>query len=451
MTRSTRRSRPTIRLVTSTEGRDSRGDTAPVALDVAPANPSAFAPFAIRRFRWFWIAAVISNAGTWMQQIAVPIAVHQATGKATWIGITAVAGLVPSLIANTFSGTIADRFERRVVLFVTQFALALCALTMWWIFRSNHPSMLAVSAVVAVSSLIGGVSMTTWQSFVPTLVPRELLAPAVRLNSMQFAMGRALGPLSAALAIARYGPRIGFLTNATSYLTVLVVLAMMPTVERIVVERGPALRQIVDGWRYVANHRSLVLPALTNLVTGACGFAFVSLAAPIALERFDRTRAQSGWLAVGFGCGGIIGMVFMSLIGERVQRSRMVPIFLYGWVIGLVALAYVPTFATGIGAMVIVGVGQVTTASSLNTSLQLQVDDQYRGRTISVYMWGIMAGVPLGTLVFGAVMDHVGVRPALLIGAALLAVYSLSLGRLGLRFVDEPHPAGPPLRRPRTA
>ena len=421
--------------------------SSPVA--VVTVTPSAFAPFAIRRFRWFWIAAVFSNAGTWMQQLAVPIAVHQATGKATWIGITAMSGLVPSLVANSFSGTIADRFERRVVLFATQFALALCALMMWVIFGSKHPSMLAVCSVVAVSALISGVSMTTWQSFVPTLVPRELLAPAVRLNSMQFAMGRALGPLSAALAIARYGPRIGFIANAASYLTVLVVLAVMPKVERIVAERGPALRQIVDGWRYVASHRSLVLPALTNLVTGACGFAFVSLAAPIALERFHRTRAQSGWLAVGFGCGGIIGMIVVSLIGERVRRSRLVPICLYGWVVGLVALAYVPTFFTGILAMVIVGIGQVTTASSLNTSLQMQVDEQYRGRAISVYMWGIATGVPLGTLMFGAVIDHSGVRPALLIGAAMLAAYSLSLRRLGLRYVDEPHPAGPPLRRAR--
>ena len=384
-----------------------------------------------------------------MQNLAVPIAVNQATGKATWIGITAMAGLFPSLIANSFAGTIADRFERRAVLFVFQFGMAIAAFALWWLFRSERPSMVILCVLVACSSFLGGVSITTWQSFVPTLVPRELLGPAVRLNSMQFAFGRALGPLLAAVAIGAYGPRIAFLANGVSYVTVLGVLAVMPKTKPAAPSRESAFKQIADGWRYVASYRSLVLPSITNFVTGFLGFAFVQLSAPIAVDLFHRKRTTSGWLNVGFGIGGVVGMVVVSWIGERVPRSKTVPFWLFGWVFGFAAVAFAPNFGLGIAAMVIVGIGHVGSASSLNSSLQLQVDERYRGRVLSVYMWGILAGVPLGSIVFGSMMDHVGARPALLVAASGIGIYALCLRRMGLRYVDSSGPSGPPLRRRR--
>ena len=418
-------------------------------LDERPAasgRREELAPLRNPCFRKFWIAGIISNSGSWMQYLAVPIAVYQVTGKARWIGITSMAGLLPALAANIFAGTIADRFERRFVLLITQFALALSALVMWWIFGAAHPSLIAICAIVGLSAFLSGISMTSWQSFVPSLVPREQLGAAVRLNSLQFAMARSLGPLLAAFAIARFGPRIGFVANALSYAAVLVVLATFPKVPAPTGLNGSKenpLRAIANGWRYVASHRSLAMIPLINLSAAVFAFSFAQLTSPITVDLFHRPKTASTWLNVGFGVGGIAGMIVVGAIGEKVRRSRLVPFGLWLWCAGMAMVAFAPSFLFAAAAFSVIGASQVTVSSSINTALQMQVAEEYRGRALGLYMMSMTIGTPLGALVFGSVIDSRGSRIALLVAGGILAALSALLGRVGLADLDLPEPSGP--------
>jgi MFS family permease len=385
---------------------------------------ASFGAFRHRDFRVFWIAALVSNSGTWMQQIAVPLVLFQITGRSTWVGIASFATLIPALVLSPVAGILADRYSRQRILIVTQIVMMAGAFALWGVWVAGAATPGRIVALLAVNGICSGLQLSSWQSFVPMLVPREAMLDAVRLNSMQFNAARAFGPAAAGLVLGTFGPGAAFLTNAVTYLFVIAALLVVRPREVPQGSHGRVLAEIREGVRYVRARPGLRLPVLAAGITAMIGLATVSAApAPFAEDVFHVGEGALGALVAMVGLGGIVGSVWQLAIADRVPRSRSALLGFSGYVAGVLLLGVAPSYWVGLCAMAVIGTAHVTTAMSINTTLQAKVHEEYRGRALSLYLMALFAGAPIGALVQGVLGDEVGRRASVLIPGAVFALW----------------------------
>jgi len=392
---------------------------------MAAPSGGLFAALRSRDYALFWCAAIVSNSGTWMQMITVPYVIFQLTHSSTWVGFAAFAAFGPGLLVGPLSGSIADRFPRKRVMLMTQTAMMLLAFALWGLWTSGEATPGLIVAILFLSGFASGINITVWQSFVPQLVPRALMLNAIRLNSMQFTAARAFGPALAGFVLAELGPSAAFLINAVTYLLVIAALLAVHPHPVDVPETTPRfLQHFRAGLAYVRERRALVLPPVTIAVLSLFGSSVIQLSAPIARRVFDVGRAEYGLLVAAFGAGAIVGSFLTLAYGDRVRRSRMALSGLLVFATGEVLLGGAPVFAIGLVGLAAMGNAYMMVAVSLNTSIQARVDESHRGRVLSIYLMGLLAGVPLGALIGGAVAEVVGLRATVIGGGVILLAFA---------------------------
>jgi MFS family permease len=388
------------------------------------ASDSSFSALRHRRFAIFWVAACISNGASWMQTIAVPAVIFKITNSATWVGAITMAALVPAVVLTPFAGVLADRRSRRAILMVTQSLQMVAAFAMWGLWLSGHLTPWPVLALSLLNGLGTGVQTAVWQSFVPLLVPRDEMLHAVRLNSMQFTMARAIGPAMAGLVLTRWGVGMAIFVNAATYLLVvaaLVVVRVRPLDAKPVA--GGVLRQIADGFALVRRTRSYLMAVLLAFLTSIVGQSLQQQGAAVASGVFGREPTDSGTLLASLGVGAIVASVVVAFVGARVPRRTQAIASLSGYVVSIAVLVATRSFVVGMLGFAICGMAHITMATVLNATIQETVPDELRGRVISVYVLGVLAGIPIGSLVLGLASDRLGMRTALAgSGVFLLAV-----------------------------
>jgi MFS family permease len=428
----------------------------------------AFRAMRHRDFALFWVGAFVSSIGMWMQSVTVPFLLHEATDSAAWVGLGAFAQFAPVMVMSPLGGSLADRHSRRTILVWNQVVLMVLALALWLSVRGGdvRPGVLVV--LVGLSGVVTGLGIPAWQSYVAELVPRDALLNAVTLNSAQFNASRAIGFMLGGLALYSVGPGLSFLANGLSYLAVLAALAAIrPGPERnrwragpyrsllrhrlrwgtaaAAVEGGPPAVPPAEvapatfrlGLAYVRQHPGLQLAVLTCGVVMFLGGPVIQLAPVFARDTFGVDERAYGFLAAALGVGATAGSVVLSAYGDGVRRSKLIiaSVVVYG--VAVMGMALTPTYAGGLAAMACIGVAYLAVASVLNTSIQLAVDDRFRGRVLALYVMVFTGAYPLGSLVQGLATDHFGVRTvvgvagATLLGyAALLAARPVTVGSL---------------------
>jgi MFS family permease len=238
---------------------------------------------------------------------------------------------------------------------------------------------------------------------------------------MQFMAARAFGPALAGIALAVFGPGTTFLANALSFVVVIAaILAVHPaTVE---VDFGGTVRShFRDGVEYVRARPALVLAVVTIATLGFFGSGAIQLAPAFARDQFDVGAAAYGTLLSAFGVGALAGSVVISVVRDRVARSRMALTGTFVYAAGVLVFGTAPVLLVGVAGVFLMGVAHLLAAVSLNTSIQARVAEGFRGRVIALYLMGLMAGIPIGALVQGKLASVVGLRPTV-VGAGLALV-----------------------------
>ena len=263
--------------------------------------------FRYRNFRLFWIGALLSSTGTWVQGVTVPFVILQLTDSAAWVGFAGFAQFLPAVLVGPLAGSLADRFHRRSVLLVTQTLMAADALLLWvmWVAGVRNPW--ALVGAVALGGVTAGLNIPSWQSFISELVPREVLLNAVTLNSTQFNAARAFGPAVGGLVLGLLGPGPAFLINAISFLAVIVALLMIhvPRLERARADRG-VLRQFAQALRYARHMPGILACFLFVLALGALGSPVFQLLAVFADQVFHVGDLAYGFLGAALGIGALL-------------------------------------------------------------------------------------------------------------------------------------------------
>ncbi|MCZ7528026.1 MAG: MFS transporter [Acidimicrobiia bacterium] len=377
-----------------------------------------------RDFALFLTGAFLSNAGSWMQNITVPFVVYEVTGSASWVGFVAFAQFIPAVVVGPLGGVLADRISRRRILLATSLLGALAASGLAVVWADGHASPWVTAGLVTVTGVSIGLMLPAWQAMVPQLAPRDQLLNAITLNSAQFNASRTVGPALGGVVLLRFGASTAFTVNALSYVAVIVALlairAPEPSSEA---GSGRVREQFREVIAYSRERAGVVVALVVVACVAFLGSPVLQLAAVLSQEQLGVGEDVYGMIVAAFGAGGVIGAVVVSGYADGVNRSSLVAasVVLYG--LGLVAVGLSPSYPAALAGMFTLGAAYLVAVSTANTSIQLLVGEEVRGRVMALYSMAITAGIPLGALLQGRLTDLVGVRETLTgAGFLLLAV-----------------------------
>jgi MFS family permease len=391
----------------------------------------------------FFTAGFLSNTGTWMQTVTVPFVIDQLTHSTALVGVSAFATFFPATVIGPLAGSLADRHDRRNVLIWAQVVMMAMAIALWITWATGVATTVLILVLVVISALGAGITTAAWQSFVPQLVPRSDLLSAVRVNSMQFTAARAFGPALAGLVLASLGPSWAFGTNAVSYLCVIGGLLFISPKPPLQPDTGRrVLEHFREGVRYVRQRAALFVAMLMVILVALFGVAIVQLIEPIARHVFHVGAGKYGLMTGAYGLGAVIGGVFMVAFGDTFRRSRLAITGLALMAAGVIFLGAAPVYGVALCALLAMGLAQVLCMVSCNTAIQLNVDENYRGRASSIFTMSFFAAGPIGALIGGFIGDALNLRVTVVgAGVILAACLTFSLVRFhGLRPLDESPP-----------
>jgi MFS family permease len=351
------------------------------------------------------------------------------------VGLAGFAQLLPMSLLGPLAGAIADRYSRRKILILTQSLQAVASLgfVTLWFGGVRSPTVYVLASVVAGAA--AGLNLPAWQAFVSELVPRDTLMSAITLNSAQFNTARLLGPTLAGIVIAAFGPGWAFIINSVSYgATVGALLWMrLPRVHPEPTERMRPLREFVATVGYVRTQPGIVTAIATVSLIGFFGLASQMMSVVIAAEVFDRGERGFGEMLSAVGLGAIIASPMVAKLAQHTRRSVIQQYALIGYGFGILGVGLAPNFRLAQVALLVMGMAHIASASTLNTAIQLQVDETVRAKVLSVYLTVLLLANPLGQLALGQAIDIVGPQQTYVLAGAVLfavAVFLVATGRL---------------------
>jgi predicted MFS family arabinose efflux permease len=240
---------------------------------------------------------------------------------------------------------------------------------------------------------------------------------------MQFTGARAFGPALAGLVLAQFGPGTAFLANALSFLLVigaLLLIAARPMTK--VADAGGVVAQFRDGLRYIRKRAVLLVSVLGALFASLLGVSMIQLAEPFARQVLHEGAGKYGLLVAGYGAGAITGAVVTVVRGDVLRRSTLTVVGFAIFIVAELTFGLAPVYALALAGMFGIGLAQSLAMVACQTAVQVNVDEHYRGRVLSVYVMSFFAGTPIGALVGGIAASFIGLRATVVGSAALLAV-----------------------------
>ena len=400
---------------------------------ILPPAPAAkanlWSPLAYHVFRAVWIASLVSNVGTWMQNVAGVWLVTTLTTSALLVALMQTASSLPAFLLSLPGGALADLIDRRKLLLGTQGFMAVVAVLLGALTLAGQISALGVLGFTFLLGMGSALNGPVWQTVTTELVPRPVLPFAITLNGVSNNIARAIGPALGGLVIAYYSPGWVFMLNGVSFLATFAVIyfwkrdAEAPT--------GPAehfLGALRAGMRYV--HYSPVLHAVLVRVF-AFGFgasAMWALLSVVIARKLHLSAGHYGAMLSWLGAGAVAGAFLMGRAGQRLSLNRRVLLGVLMFVVTNLSLALIEsTYILG-PIMFFTGTAWLMAMTSFSTTVQLNVPKWVQARVVSIYMLVFQAGMSIGSLAWGDLADHLGLQIALYAAAAwMLASALLSL------------------------
>jgi MFS family permease len=401
-----------------------------------------------RRFRLLWFGLLISVAGTQMQFAAILWHINELSGEPIALGGVGLARIAPVLAFSLLAGALADAWNRRRLMLLTQTTLALLAALLGWITRSGHDTIWAIYAVTALSAGATAFDLPARQSLIPNIVPREHLTSAFSLGSIAFQTGAILGPALGGLVMARLSLDWAYWINAISYLAVIVALLLMGPVPQEPTRGsngGVSLSAVVEGVRFIQGQPIVLSSMLLDFF--ATFFSSATALLPIFAKEILRVGPVGyGWLVSAESVGAVFAALAISLRGQIAHQGRvlMQAVAMFG--VATVVFGLSHNYWLTFGALALAGASDAVSTILRNTIRQILTPDRLRGRMVSVNQIFFMGGPQLGELEAGLVAQIF--TPALSVVSGglgcLLAVAWVARKWPRLRNYrgDEPAPAG---------
>ena len=381
-----------------------------------------FASLRVRNYRLYLGGQAISLSGTWMQSVAQGWLVLELTGSGTAIGLVLALQFLPVLFFGPLGGVVADRFDKRHILFITQAAAAVLATTLGLLVLFDVIRLWMVYLLAAGLGFVNLVDNPTRQTFIFEMVGPQQLTNAVSLHSVLVNVARVLGPAAAGALILTVGIAPCFLINGGSYLAVLIALAALRVADLRPSPRQPRRRgQLREGLRYVRATPALLAPLLMMAVIGTLTYEFQVVLPLLARFTFGGDAGTYSTMTACMGAGAVVGGLLTAAAGRRRPTALALSAVAFGVV--QMAAAWAPHLWLTLGLLVLVGAASISFLSLGNATLQLASAPEMRGRVMALWAVAFMGSTPVGGPIMGWIGENVGPRWALGLGgmAALLS------------------------------
>ena len=406
------------------------GGGAPLSLR----NLTTFTSFKYPAFRLFYGAMVGQMAAMNMQIVARTLLVYHLTGSGTALGIMALGNATPMLFFSLFGGVIADRVQKKYVLLVGQAASAVVSLAVGLLLVTGmmtperSGSWLLLVAAALVQGTIMGLMMPSRQAMVADIVGQEELMNAVALNTFGMNATRLLAPVPVGFIIHSSGYEVVYFAMTAMYIVAVIFIALMPKAGMVSLRGRGALRDVVDGLKYVRGEKTILVVLAVIFVVTLLSMPYMMLLPALTEDVLGIDERGYGFLFMMSGVGAMLGSI---VLASMPNKKRGLMLILGSLVLGIALVgmffssSWVPGLALPLafGFIFFVGIGQTARMTLGNTLLQYYVKDEYRGRVMSLMMmeFGLTS---FGVVFAGIMTDVIGVQWAVGGMAILLIGFS---------------------------
>jgi MFS family permease len=400
------------------------------------ATRRTFRALSVRNYRLYFTGQVISVSGTWMQMVAQTyLILFRLHGTGVDVAIATGLQFVPLLLFGPFGGLIADRLDKRKVLYATQSSAGLLALVLGTLVITHSVHLWIVFVLAALLGVVNLFDNPARQTFVSEMVGLDLLPNAVSLNSVLMNSARVIGPAIGGVLILTLGVSTCFMVNAASYIAVIIALSRMRSSE---LYRKPgvvrAKGQVREGLRYVWSTGDLRTPLISMAIVGVFAFNFTVTLPLLAKFTFHGGAGLYSAFLAAVGAGAVVGGLFTAHRSDPSTRLLAIIGLFFGGMI--LAVALMPTTTAAIILLVPMGAGSIAFIATNNATLQLRADPAMRGRVMSLNAIAFLGSTPIGAPLLGYISDISSPRVSLMVGGVATLVASVPLFFLATRQRD---------------
>ena len=410
-------------------------------------SDGALRAFKHRNYRILFPAFFLSNIGTWAQRIAQDWLVLELTGSAQLLGLITALQFLPSLLLSLYGGLLADRFDKRSLLMITNLGAGVGSVTLGLLVITDQVQVWHVALLAFVVGVFSALDAPVRTSFNSELVGQQDIPSAISLNSANFNAGRLIGPAASGFLIVLFGTGVSFIVNSFTYVAVVIALVAMNK-ENLFISAAPhRAAKLRQAFNYVLANREMKLVMVAVFFATTFGLNFQIFMAVMATTVFGKGPAEFGILGSVLAIGSFTGV----LISARLEHLR-VPKFvmLGGMLFGvlLTVTAWMPDYGSFAAILPLVGGVALLTLISANSYVQTNCEPSLRGRVMGIYLLIFMGGTPVGAPLIGWFAEVAGIRLAIFVcGLTVLAasavIYFLLLRNPGPEPITESIPIIP--------
>lgn len=381
-----------------------------------------------RDFALFFTGNLLSNCGTWFQNIALALLVYRLTHSPFWVGAANFAQFIGVVLLAPWAGSAADRFNRRILIVSTQLGATAVSATLAALVAAGRGTLPVVLGLALILGFTTAFATPALQAILPALVPREDLGAAVAMNSVTFNLARAVGPVAGALVVARFGIPWAIGLNALSYLALAAAVLVIHTAPQ---SRRAERARLRDSIRMVREDHFLAVLLVVVAAVSLTMDPVSTLTPAFATRFFHHPDTWAGYLIGAFGLGAVIASVVP--LHERKAPERRIGLMLLLLGGGMIAFGLTPTIAIAFPLLAVAGFGYLIGQTSATTLLQLEVSDEERGRVMALWSIAFLGTRPIASLLDGGLASLLGARAAtVLMTIPTIGVAALLLsGRAG--------------------
>jgi MFS family permease len=388
-------------------------------------------------FRELWLANIVSNIGTWMQTVGGAWLMTTLTADALPVALMQTATTLPAFLVGLPAGSLADRWDRRRLLLVTQTWMLLCAAVLGVITLGGAATPWLLLSMTFALGLGGALAAPCWSAIIPDVVERPQVPTAISMNSAGYNVARATGPAIGGVVVGGAGAGYAFLINAVSFLATLGVVARWrPRDERRAAAPGERITSMVlAGLQYVWEAEAQRIVLVRSMLWMVCASALWGLLPVVARRELALDAAGYGVLVTCIGAGAVAGAFALPPLRRRVPTNQLLMLAIVIFTIMFLVLAWV-RFVPAVWLMLAIG-GAAWTTSNQNFQIAVQMSAPRRmaARAIAAYLLTFQGGQAIGSAVWGALSDGVGDPITLTIAA-----FGTAAGLLAaMRWVVEDH------------
>ena len=379
--------------------------------------------FRHRNYRILFPANALSNIGSWAQRIAQDWLVLELTdNNGTYLGLVTAVQFAPVLLFSLHGGKLADRFNKRKVLVLTNILGGSASLGLGALVITEHIQLWHVFALAAVLGISTAIDAPVRQSFTTEVVGQTDLPNAVSLNSANFNAGRLVGPAVSGGLIAAFGTGPSFIINGLSYFFVIAALLNLNEKAFFHQDRAKSDGNIREGLAYAKARPDIYVVMLMVFFLATFGLNFQIFNALMATQEFKLGPASFGLMGTFIAIGSLTGAIGSARL-ERFRNTKFVIRGGIAFSTTIIVLSVLPNYISYVIWLPICGLTALTTLVSANSIVQTSTDPAIRGRVMGLYLLIFMGGTPFGSPLIGATTDLIGIRPTIALcgGIALLA------------------------------